>query len=497
MFRKDEEVLEFLEETKELIIPKEILKNRKDTLEIIEQNMDVQILKKYEKKVSKYLKKTNRDYLAFIRKNRPRKFLKFCFLASFFILPVLSLFGNITNNTNYSTLQELNVYIEPLFSILGIIICVTGLLLIISAFKNKSWKLRHNTMMTIVILALFSGGIFSLNDLLYGSDKKYQDLIIKEMMNTRNHQYVASIFYNNRIIENTLLKNNVPLDESEIYEFEPINYETNEYANEYEKEILTRDSENDIYKIIKIEGTLRDGVNKYSGYMTVVYDPANVTIGTSVGAGTTEDSFGQILAQISKNNQALVAMNAGGFYDPNWSSNGGIPHGTVIQNGEIKTDYNRGIESGGLIGFTKDNQLVLKRMTAQEAIDIGIRDAVDWGPYLIVNGKNYFKEEKSRWACARSVIGQRKDGIVLLLVIDGDQPHSKGASYSDLADIMERYGAINAANLDGGTSTSMVENHEYINIPFNGKKRTIRSLPNAWIVKDNSNQEIVLTDEQR
>ena len=136
---------------------------------------------------------------------------------------------------------------------------------------------------------------------------------------------------------------------------------------------------------------------------------------------------------------------------------------------------------GGLIGFTEDNKLVLKKMTTEEAIEMGIRDAVDWGPFLIVDGKNKFPYD-TYWECGRTVIGQRADGIVLLLVIDNLQDHSKGASYKDLSDIMLRYGAINAANLDGGTSTAMVENGEFVNSPWNGHKPTFRGLPNAWIV---------------
>ena len=62
------------------------------------------------------------------------------------------------------------------------------------------------------------------------------------------------------------------------------------------------------------------------------------------------------------------------------------------------------------------------------------------------------------------------------------QSHSQGASYTDLANIFERYGAVNAASMDGGTSTAMVEKGQYINSPWNGYVRTYRWLPNAWVV---------------
>lgn len=259
------------------------------------------------------------------------------------------------------------------------------------------------------------------------------------------------------------------------------NYEAPVYLNEFEKELLTKKEGNNLYKIIELNGTNNNG-RKYVGYLAVVYDPSKVILGVSSGAGETANSYGEILSVISQKYNAKLAMNAGGFYDPTWSSNGGIPHGLVISRGEVKTNFRRGTESGGIIGFTSDNKLILKNMTKEEAINMKLRDAIDWGPFLVINGKDQFKDTKNGWATARTAIGQRADGIVLLLVVDGRQERSDGVSFKDLSEIMMKYGAINAASLDGGTSTSMTENHQFVNIPHNGYKRTIRSLPNAWLV---------------
>lgn len=486
MFRKDDIVIEFLEETREIKIPIEFLEDETKTIQIIEENFDTKIPEGCEKKkkLEKHLKKINEEYLKFLKKKRLALWIRNMIFMILFILPLLILSWFITKNTNLVSLRQMHFFIMPMIVSSWILILLLTTILVIPKIKKKSWKVKHGTMVTLGTFVIYAIGIFTFTDLLYGKDKKYQDFIIRESMNTKDHQFIASIFYNNRTIENTLSKTKNQDAKEELYQFEPINFETKFYANSFEKELFTKEYENQIYKIIKVEGTSETGGYKYSGFLTVVYDPSHVKLGTSVGAGTGEGSYGQTLADISRENNALVAMNAGGFYDPNWNSNGGIPHGTVIQNGVVKTEYSRGIESGGMVGFNKDNQLILKRMSTTEAIQMGIRDAVDWGPFLIVNGENYFSDSTSKWACARSVIGQRKDGVVLMLVIDGDQPHSKGASYKDLADIMERYGAYNAATLDGGTSTSMVENHEYINIPFNGQKRTTRRLPNAWIVTE-------------
>ena len=105
-------------------------------------------------------------------------------------------------------------------------------------------------------------------------------------------------------------------------------------------------------------------------------------------------------------------------------------------------------------------------------MDSGIRDAVTMGPFLIVNGKSSFIRGNGGWGlAARTAIGQRADGIVLFLVVDSNEFRSKGASMFDLTEIMENYGAVNAANLDGGTSSVMVENGELLNDPIDSAFR--------------------------
>ena len=177
-------------------------------------------------------------------------------------------------------------------------------------------------------------------------------------------------------------------------------------------------------------------------------------------------------------------MNAGGFYDPDWNSNGAIPHGTVISNGKVVSDYMDANMGGGFIGFTKDNKLILGKISKDEAINKGYRDAIEFGPYLIVNGKRSFIKGNGGWGIApRTAIGQREDGIVLFLVINGRLANSIGADMIDLTDIMENYGAINAANLDGGSSSELVIHNKIINTPVAGGENGLRNMPTFWIVR--------------
>jgi exopolysaccharide biosynthesis protein len=188
---------------------------------------------------------------------------------------------------------------------------------------------------------------------------------------------------------------------------------------------------------------------------------------------------------MAQENNALLAINGGGFVDYNYNSNGNMPIGITISNGKVIT--NSAYDSvGGTIGFTKDNVLVLLRgKTAQQALDMGIRDAVTMGPFLIVNGKASFVKGNGGWGyAARTAIGQRKDGIVLFLVVDSNETRSKGADMIDLTTIMQNYGAINAVNLDGGTSSVMVENGSLINDPIDSTlAHKTRPVASAFIVK--------------
>jgi len=63
----------------------------------------------------------------------------------------------------------------------------------------------------------------------------------------------------------------------------------------------------------------------------------------------------------------------------------------------------------------------------------------------------------------RTAIGQREDGAILLLVLDGRSVSTLGATLQDVCDVMLEYGAVNVGNLDGGSSSVMVYDGEIIN----------------------------------
>ena len=406
-------------------------------------------------------------------------------LLSILLIPLFTYLYIISLHSDRLINETLSIIVLVL-DIISVLILLAGILM---AVVNKKVKTGKKVKIWIkVLIGIFLTGYVSISSLvmvlLYGPSNEFRDWLITTAMMTMEHQYLAEWFYDADTISLVLSQNTVVESgedtNPDLVQIGGGGADQTVYANEYEEAILKKDNENQVYKIIDIK------FKNFRGKMAVVYDPSKVKLAVSKGVGNNlASSYGQMITTMMKDNNASVAMNAGGFYDPDWNSRGGVPHGVVISNGKlITTGHGRAVGVGGVIGFNKENKLVLARMSAQEALNQGIRDAVDFGPFLIVNGKSAFINGNGGWGKSpRSAIAQRKDGIVLFLVIDGRQAASAGADMNDLVDVLLKYGAYNAANLDGGTSSAMAENGKIITNPRNGSfQAKTRSVPNAWIV---------------
>ncbi len=343
--------------------------------------------------------------------------------------------------------------------------------------KEPKMKLWQKIVVILICLGLICGS--GLAFLLYGPYPNFRNWLITTAMTTMNHKYLATWFYDKDTIDEVMQNNYVKEsdEETDLDAISFVDYSNSKvmYKNKYEKEILTHE-EGATFKLININ---EEGMR---GYLVAIYDPSKVKVATA----SNMNSSGEMLTTIAKKNNAVVAMNASGFYDPGYVGNGGKPHGIVIKNGQLVSNLPRSGVGGGLMGFTKDNKFIMGKMSAEEALNKGVRDAVEFGPFLIVNGEPSFIKGNGGWGTApRSAIGQRKDGIVLFLVMDGRDYLNgiDGVGMVELTEIMMKYGAYNAANLDGGTSCGLVINGKLTNKPVNGSgKKTTRAIPNAWIV---------------
>lgn len=289
--------------------------------------------------------------------------------------------------------------------------------------------------------------------------KTFQYTIISTAVNTKTHDYIAYTFYSEEHVNNVISNNNyTPL--SEKIDLNNVVIDTSpkdHYDNPYEEALLTRDEGNDDYKYLKIK------VGKYDAHLVAIYDPSKVHLITCKKFNTSNSSGKESVLEMNKRLGSVVGINGGGFVD--YGTGSDIPIGYVIKDGEII--WSTSNDKADLIGFTNDNKLMLVNATGEEAINMGIRDAIQFGPFLMINGeKMQFKDSAGGYSrAARSAIAQTKDGIVLFLVTEGT--HTAGPNMKEVIDALSLYGAYNAANLDGGSSTQMVINGKVVNTPKN------------------------------
>jgi len=195
----------------------------------------------------------------------------------------------------------------------------------------------------------------------------------------------------------------------------------------------------------------------YSGYMMVVLDPSRVIVGS---VPSSYGARGYTVEEMVQKFDAVAGTNAGGFYDPDGTGNGSIPDTMVVFDGKVY--YANNGTRQGFVGFDSNYILhVAQNITPKEIEEKDIRYGVCFGPVLIVNGEPC--QINTSGVNPRTAIGQRSDGAILMLVIDGRQVISMGATMQDLIDIMMDYGAVNACNLDGGSSTLMWYQGDYVN----------------------------------
>lgn len=342
--------------------------------------------------------------------------------------------------------------------------------------KNKKEKIKMSGIKKFFLILgiLMIIGCISGLFLLYGPYSKFRDWLVTTAMTTMNHQYLATMFYDEETIQRILEENKIiePTSNTDTSIINTTQIQTTIYKDKYEKEILEH-KEDEPYKMIEIKG------DNYSGYLVAIYDPSKVKVVTSKRLGVE----GEYLIDMSKRENALVAINGGGFIDENGLGTGAQVEGIVIKDGKI-LNTKRYTRNGGIIGFTEDNKLYLGRISATEAINMGIRDAVEFGPFLIINGETSKSVGNGGFGLhPRTVIGQRKDGVVLFLVIDGRRIGCMGADMDDLIEIMKRYGAYNAANLDGGNSSALIIQNKLINHPINwDEKEETRPIATGFIL---------------
>ena len=306
--------------------------------------------------------------------------------------------------------------------------------------------------------------------LLKGPSPALRDIFINTMEETRRFRFVPRII----------------LSEDELAEIKA-NEKKLEGGVSTDTSLITvaaknseQDDKTDNYGLVDEDG---DGIiffevkgNGFMGYMTVILDPTRVF----VGMPDTYGGVGLTLEEMVKKYDAIGGINGGGFRDDGGAGLGGEPEGLTIVDGVC---YNQSaFSTEGFAGLDKDGILHVGFYTYDECVELGIVNAVSFGPILITNGEPTPPEFLTSSVNPRTAIAQRADGAILMLVIDGRQVHSIGATYQDVVDLLLDYGAVNACNMDGGSSTVMYYQGRYVN-SCSAENGQPRPLPDAFLYK--------------
>ena len=234
----------------------------------------------------------------------------------------------------------------------------------------------------------------------------------------------------------------------------------------------------------------------FQAYAMLIQDPSRVYLGLS-NEKLSRNTPGKRINEAMESEGAAAAINSGAFFDNGTSDPvvGSTPEGLVISQGFCAWS-NGTPPSKGFAGFTQDHKLFVseKNLSRQEAEAMGIRDGCCFGPALIIDGAaNEKAYDMLPGRQPRTAIGQRQDGTVIFLCVDGRQASSVGGTIQDVVELMLKLGAVNACNMDGGSSTVMMyrdtlgrygdANQMYMVNSYSQLQKDPRRMPDYWMVR--------------
>ena len=304
---------------------------------------------------------------------------------------------------------------------------------------------------TVIVLLVVALGIV-LNHIFNGPYPEAQKVLVMSLEEASATKWIAPLFMGQEAVDaiiNPPTNNNLTGEETN----------TDLIQIDMSGGISGNSSEWDAYpEGLRIETV---GGDTYTAYVMIIRDPSRVYLAKS---GNTYDMSipGKRITEVIERDNAVAGINAGAFFDNGSASSevGSIPQGLTVADGKVvwTTGDTPVGDQTAFVGFTYDHKMVVGQGFTKETVEeLNIRDGCSFGPVLLMNGAiNEGAYNGNSGLNPRTAIGQRADGAVLFVCIDGRQASSLGGTYKDLIDILVEYGAINACNLDGGSSTVML-----------------------------------------
>ncbi|MHC6179100.1 M56 family metallopeptidase [Clostridium sp. JNZ X4-2] len=204
----------------------------------------------------------------------------------------------------------------------------------------------------------------------------------------------------------------------------------------------------------------------FNGKMLIIKDPSTIKIGYTKELLKNNKTTGEL----AEENKALYAVNANLI--PTESEKKSFVNssqdGLIIHNGNIIYDSPKNAKYN-IAGFTDKNTLVSGQYSVEALKKMNVTEAVNSSLSLIENGKPLLGKYTMSGINSRTAIAQKKDGTVIMVVIDGRNTNSIGISLFELQQLLLKEGAYTAAVLDGGSSSTMYYKDGIINKPAYSK----------------------------
>ena len=390
--------------------------------------------------------------------------------------------------------------------------------------RLKKWGIR--SLVTLVVLVtLYLTAVYSNIPFI----AKWRTIYIETAMSTMNHKWLATYFIPKSVIDAVMAKRQEEFDkqanlqsswgteeEDSETETEEENVAEKEFyekyweldtpsirnyfasnaslvANGYDS-ILIEDLEGDLglktasddsLLVLDTENNLMViGVagNHFVGKLAIVKNPEQVELIKASAFG----SVGEMVESIGQRTDSLIAINGSAFVDPKGHGSGGTLNGVMLLDGQAYGTAKNGYWK--LVGMKNDNRMYISNYYQTNDVS-NYKWGVEFFPALIVDGQNVVDGTFGMGLQPRTAIGQSRNGDCMMLIIDGRQPgYSVGCTVADCSKILERYGAFQAMNLDGGSSSVMWYRGQLITRSSSVSKRG-RYVPSGLVIRKKSQVE--------
>ncbi|OJX70940.1 MAG: exopolysaccharide biosynthesis protein [Micrococcales bacterium 73-13] len=260
------------------------------------------------------------------------------------------------------------------------------------------------------------------------------------------------------------------------------------YEAEHAQAAASSSTAADAAEVVRTDSSYSDGsvsvrisrVTTGTGSDTLTYYVADVTLSdaTELRSAFARNAFGENITDlpsaIAAEHDAILAIN-GDYY-------GFRDTGIVIRNGVI---YRDAPARTGLALYADGTARIYDetQTSAAALLADGVWNTLSFGPALVEDGRpvagidsveidTNFGNHSIQGEQPRTAIGVVDEHHLVLVVVDGRADgYSRGATLTELADILVGLGAQTAYNLDGGGSSTMVFDGEVVNRPSNGGER--------------------------